>query len=272
MNAIKKQYKRERSRIQKAIRRLKKLGFDVKTELPKIPKKITEGSIRRLKKIKTKDIKEQATKVDIETGEIVTAKQAEVRARRARNEAAKRKREMAKWEEEIRPQLERYEYDEPEPEQIPLKAPQREPLDEWQYLVDEIWSEIDDIPNRSIAYKKKPSDKKMASDLRTIHSNVSRAFLNFLNSVSKDAKKKEGAADVLRQILANEWLMVQVYDSGDITKSRYANYQRFADIINSKELSESLRNGMDEDLTDEEEVWTELDENMLNNMNFPEGW
>lgn len=64
-------YRRERKRIQNYISARKKKGFLPDFELPKIPKKITQGSINRLKKITPEKIRETEKKfVDKETGEI----------------------------------------------------------------------------------------------------------------------------------------------------------------------------------------------------------
>ena len=50
------EYRRERQRIQRQINRMTNRGYDVPELLPKIPKKITEASVRRLKKITTEKL------------------------------------------------------------------------------------------------------------------------------------------------------------------------------------------------------------------------
>jgi hypothetical protein len=63
------EYFRQRKRIQATKRRYKKQGFEVDFELPKIPKNITQASINKLEKIKTKQIQEKSIYVDPLTGE-----------------------------------------------------------------------------------------------------------------------------------------------------------------------------------------------------------
>ena len=63
-------YRKERQRIQRQINRMTKRGYDVPELLPKIPKKITEASVRRLKKLTTEKLYEESRFIDIETGEI----------------------------------------------------------------------------------------------------------------------------------------------------------------------------------------------------------
>jgi len=58
----KKQYQRERKRIQKQISRMRKRGYNVNIELPAIPRKITAASVRRLQKITTPKLYEVSTK------------------------------------------------------------------------------------------------------------------------------------------------------------------------------------------------------------------
>jgi hypothetical protein len=50
-------------------------AYDVPDLLPKIPKKITEASVRRLKKITTEKLYKESRFIDIETGEILTSKE-----------------------------------------------------------------------------------------------------------------------------------------------------------------------------------------------------
>lgn len=69
--SFKEAYRRERRRIQRYISYRKGLGFLSDFELPKIPKRITEGSVRRLQKLTPKVLREKETKyVSRETGEI----------------------------------------------------------------------------------------------------------------------------------------------------------------------------------------------------------
>lgn len=66
---ILKEYRRERRRILATINRYKKLGLDVNLVVPNIPKNVTSGSIRRLKKISLKKIQESSYGPSYETGE-----------------------------------------------------------------------------------------------------------------------------------------------------------------------------------------------------------
>ena len=69
------EYRKERQRIQRQINRMTNRGYDVPELLPKIPKKITEASVRRLKKITTEKLYKESRFIDIETGEILTSKE-----------------------------------------------------------------------------------------------------------------------------------------------------------------------------------------------------
>ena len=72
--SLKKEYMKQRKRIQSYLSRYKKLGLEFDNVLPKIPKKITEGSIRRLQKITPQKIQEKARFIDTETGEVIEGK------------------------------------------------------------------------------------------------------------------------------------------------------------------------------------------------------
>lgn len=72
---INRRYKKERDRVARLVRKAKKEGYINADELlPKIPKKKTEASIRKLSKITSKTFREKLTKelkVDLDTGEIL---------------------------------------------------------------------------------------------------------------------------------------------------------------------------------------------------------
>lgn len=99
------EYRKQRKRVQAAIKRLEKRGYIVPENLlPDIPKNITPASVRRLQKIDINKIYKKSVKVDFETGEItpgIVAKE------KARSEAAKRAaktRKLAKRTKEVETQ------------------------------------------------------------------------------------------------------------------------------------------------------------------------
>ena len=75
MSDVKQAYRKERQRIQRQINRMTKRGYDVPELLPKIPKKITEASVRRLKKLTTEKLYKESRFIDTETGEILTSEE-----------------------------------------------------------------------------------------------------------------------------------------------------------------------------------------------------
>ena len=73
---INKQYHKERARIKRLVSFYEKRGFEFQNVkiLPDIPKKITEGSIRRLQKITKETIQGKGTYTNKETGKTITGK------------------------------------------------------------------------------------------------------------------------------------------------------------------------------------------------------
>lgn len=92
-----KEYRKERKRVQSLIRSLEKRGYtlpmsgikglpkgagetvSLKSLIPDIPKKITEGSIRRLKALTPAALYEKSVWVNPKTGEVLTGRQRRVR-------------------------------------------------------------------------------------------------------------------------------------------------------------------------------------------------
>lgn len=90
LSDVKKAYRKERRRIQQQIRRMKNRAYDVPDLLPDIPKRITQASVRRLKKITTEKLYKESRFVDVETGEILTSKEGQ-KLERSRRRKPKQK-------------------------------------------------------------------------------------------------------------------------------------------------------------------------------------
>ena len=86
------EYRKQRRRLQSTVNRYIRQGLDVQFELPKIPKTITEASVRRLARITPKQIQEQTFGVNYETGEQIAYQNA-LRQRRAIHRAEKARRQ-----------------------------------------------------------------------------------------------------------------------------------------------------------------------------------
>lgn len=70
------EYRKQRKRIHSTIRRLRKEGyFPAINIIPDIPKRITQGSIRKLQKIDIEYIYKHSVFLDVETGELLEGRQ-----------------------------------------------------------------------------------------------------------------------------------------------------------------------------------------------------
>lgn len=93
LTPIQQQYRKERRRIQNAMNRLEKKGYVLQDDLlPSVPKKVTQASINRLKKITTEAIYKKSVRLDTETGEITPGIVARDKARSQRAKEAARRR------------------------------------------------------------------------------------------------------------------------------------------------------------------------------------
>lgn len=81
------EYKKNRRRIKQAINRLEKRGYIVPENiLPKIPKRITNASVRRLEKINLDFIYKKSIFVDVTTGELFEGTQGKEREKQLKKE------------------------------------------------------------------------------------------------------------------------------------------------------------------------------------------
>ena len=137
-------YRKTRKKVLASVNRLKKQaresGFILdEINIPSIPKKITEGSIRRLEKqFSAKKIREKAEMYSPETGEIITGKQLQNLRRREGAEKRKRSTRVEKndlpWEES--PTSVEYE------KAVPPDMVSDEPVDDVESIVDNFMRNI----------------------------------------------------------------------------------------------------------------------------------
>lgn len=97
LSDVQQAYRKERRRIQRQIRRMENRAYDVPSLLPDMPKRITQASINRLKKISTEYLYKHSRYIDIDTGEILTGEQGRKKERKeAALRAAATRRELKK--------------------------------------------------------------------------------------------------------------------------------------------------------------------------------
>lgn len=94
---IKEQYRKERKRVQRLMNRMTKRGYNIGIEMPKIPKRITRGSIRRLQAITPAKLYEKSTYTTT-AGETVTGRRGRTleRQRTAKAQRAAAHRRLSK--------------------------------------------------------------------------------------------------------------------------------------------------------------------------------
>lgn len=81
---IRNEYFKQRRRIQNLMSSYRRKGYDVQFEIPAIPKHITSGSVRRLKKITTETVRQRTFGVDYEAGEQISYYKAQAQLRKLR--------------------------------------------------------------------------------------------------------------------------------------------------------------------------------------------
>lgn len=89
-NDLLREYRKERKRVRDLVNRMKKRGYiDLDDVIPPIPKRITQGSIRRLKELTPRKLQEKARYVVPETGEVVSGRKGRLLERKRATEKAK---------------------------------------------------------------------------------------------------------------------------------------------------------------------------------------
>ena len=201
-----KQYKRERARARRAITKATKEGYEVKIQLPKVPKKITQGSINRLKnqfstaKINEKSVKNGSTrKADI------------VRKRWNKKETTKK----------IEPKQEKAKPVEIETTPVELV------MNEYDVLVELIENRLYQMPDMPIEMYSKAA------------SAIVRNAFNDFKSKTIQTKSEEACAS-MRSILEDELFNKTYFDSEQVNDARSlaSDIRSFAEYIKNEELKQ----------------------------------
>lgn len=111
MATIKSEYNKTRKLLQQKIRRLQKRGYIFEDDfIPKVPKRPTESSINRLKKL-SQDVYKKSKYIDTETGEILTGQEGKKLERQKSALKSKQTRKSKKefWSTDITPIPSNYE-------------------------------------------------------------------------------------------------------------------------------------------------------------------
>lgn len=134
---IERQYQKERKRLNQLARRLEKRGYIVNRSkfIPTKPKRLTEKSVERLRKIKPENVYKKIQFVDPETGEIVSGVKGKKIEKNKRAEKRKtREPEPKRWDTEPE------ETEEPEEVTTDIRdtEPEEEPPGIWDIAIDNL--------------------------------------------------------------------------------------------------------------------------------------
>lgn len=235
------EYTKERNRITNKVRQMKKAGFDVSgIKVPKTAKqmsRVTEASVRRLKKMTTRSLTEKATKV-VE-GETITARQEQVRRRwKSADKRRKKKVELPTMEagqsttQVVQPTT----AVEPAPE---LK------LSEIELLASRLYDKIDKMADYNI-----PAYAKGASAI------CREGLDEFMQTVDEDA---DGVANALRGALNDKVINSEFFDSDQVALARQWRDEmiQLANYLNSNKIREAAESVDDLDEADDND-WMEV--------------
>lgn len=127
------EYRKERKRVRDFISRARRKGEIIPSDvLPPIPKRITQGSINRLKKLTAKALHEKATTyINTVTGEVLPEGSTVVKQRREiKKSKEKEKRDLEKELEELKKKMEELEKENEELKKELKKKKEKEEIDE----------------------------------------------------------------------------------------------------------------------------------------------
>ena len=229
------EYTKERNRITNKIRQMKKAGFDVSgIKVPKTAKqmsRVTEASVRRLKKMTTRSLTEKATKV-VE-GETITARQEQLRRRwKAADKRRKKKVELPTTKVE-------------QPTTRVESTPAELKLSEIELLASRLYDKIDKMADYNI-----PAYAKGASAI------CREGLDEFMQTVDNDA---EGVANALRGALNDKVINSEFFDSDQVALARQWRDEmiQLANYLNSNKIREAAESVDDLDEADDND-WMEV--------------
>lgn len=219
------EYRKERKRIQNFMRRAEKRGYVFQTQLPEIPQRITEASVRRLQRITPKSLYENALYIIKETGEVVEGSRGRHIERRAAAEKQKSSAKFKQFErnitarhkrilEEIEKARQQGEEIEEHEEYIPTQKSEKYVPDESNIIisnVEETVSKIDSAYLETVEglIKDWQEDPNWTPSL----AGAKRHDRNVLLNALKGAIAEEGRAAVAARLSANAELVADLVNS-----------------------------------------------------------
>lgn len=171
---LKKQYKRVRRELQKTIREAEERGYAFpETSLPKEPKRITEASVRRIKKAKRELYTKGVYGGRLSYGEAIPAKEGrvlEIKSAKATPKPYKEPKPLIK---------------KPKREPLPPEPPEQEPMS----AIDMARTSINNFKSQILGFPKEISDKVISLINQLIQQQGEEAVAYSLNHLDKSLRE-----------------------------------------------------------------------------------
>ena len=247
MSNIMLQYKKELRRLKRAVRTAEKQGFEVSSHIKKYlenpVKRPTAASINRLRtKFSTDVVNRSSYKVDTETGEIISRRQAIIRDRRERSEAKKAAAQVKKV-------------------QPTTQVPQTEqPLDEIQMLLDKMQDNIDYIRNISDENTQFYKDGKTIKNSRDEIVKILESYYITISSVCENKLPLPKVVyDQLKALANDKFFSLDQYgyEEEEVAEPLCAKMLELAKALDDKDLAD-----MASELADKDE-WVEISDQFM---------
>ena len=225
------EYRKQIRRIRQWERRNKPEGAEVFIDaIPKKPKRITEGTIRRLEKLTPEKLRKKVKYVDPETGEVLKARKDKRKEKKKSQKPKKPKKTVQKkprQPEQITPQ-----------EEIKTKRhtkrKKKKPRDEF----------YDEHPDYDYADEPMPAGDDAETILENIRDLINRTVTpqqtsraNAVNQMLEDAIVKEGEAAFLERIQMNADFLIRT-----IQNYIYSEYLKGAGYELGQDYADHMRN------------------------------
>lgn len=260
-SAVELEYEKQQKRIKSYVRKYAEKGVIFSEDvLPDVPKKITEGSVRRLKQITSKKLMQKAFAVEPETGEVVQGEKALIKYAKEHHYSPQPvikgdfTSEIRQRNEAINEDL-RYQFQKSQQEyenKMLRDTPYERHYDEFESQYD-LPASLNDKSLRGVA-----------EILDRVEGNV-----NSVNTLSQERSFRAGAVHRVLQYAINERGATAVARAVEANASKFEDivsniiYKGYAEEVYTAEMTElaNLIKGSPLTLQEAQEIGMEMDEN-----------
>lgn len=264
ISEVRQAYNRERSRIQRQLRRMMARGYIVPGDiLPPIPKRVTVASVRRLQKITTKKLYDSSDFQDLVSGEVVPGKEGrKLERKRSAQKAAQKRKRKTRDEFVIEQGRRQWELAHPEEDE------EREAEEAWSR--ERVREDIEERARMAREDRRQQFNEgrmiaqRIEDTINSIESTFSPKLASYARNAWNNALANQSEADLYKRLADNPQIVDALSDAFYQSKSgdhfSPVSFNRFVSLLQGSALSLQDTRNIQGEYEDSQALYPDIDE------------